>query len=239
LNNFTDLTGKTFNRLTVIKRVENNKYGNTQWLCECNCENKTQKIITGNNLRTGRTKSCGCLMIEKAINTGKSKKKYNTYDLTGEYGIGYTFKDELFYFDLENYYKIKNYCWSKNKDGYITAKNNKKTILMHRLITNCPSDMQVDHVYHNRWDNRKEFLRIVTNSQNQMNASLMPNNTSGITGVSWNIKREKWVAYIMVNERQVQLGYFDDFNKAVEVRKDAELKYFGEYRYKEKIKNEK
>jgi len=99
--------------------------------------------------------------------------------------------------------------------------------------------MQVDHVYHNRWDNRKEFLRIVTNSQNQMNASLMPNNTSGITGVSWNIKREKWVAYIMVNERQVQLGYFDDFNKAVEVRKDAELKYFGEYRYKEKIKNEK
>ena len=37
-------------------------------------------------------------------------KKYNTYDLSGEYGIGYTSKGEEFYFDLDDYDKIKDYC---------------------------------------------------------------------------------------------------------------------------------
>ena len=44
-------------------------------------------------------------------------KKYNKYDLTGKFGIGYTSKGEEFYFDLEDYDKIKNHLWYKDKDG--------------------------------------------------------------------------------------------------------------------------
>ncbi len=56
-----DLMGKTFGRLTVVRRVENQK-GQTRWLCECSCGNT--KEVAGGNLRDGRTQSCGCLAKE-------------------------------------------------------------------------------------------------------------------------------------------------------------------------------
>lgn len=58
-----DLTGKTFDKLTIIKREENDKKHNTVWLCQCECG--TQKKITGNYLRKkiNTIKSCGCSRI--------------------------------------------------------------------------------------------------------------------------------------------------------------------------------
>jgi len=165
-----DLTGKKFERLTVIERVENNKYNQSQWLCQCDCNGENSlKIILGNSLIRKLTKSCGCLRKE---NPSKIHKKYNTYDLSGEYGIGYTSKGEEFYFDLEDYDKIKDYCWNKDDNGYILFKTENEFIRMHRLVMNCPDDMEVDHIYHVNHDNRKSELRIVTGSQNQMNKKL-------------------------------------------------------------------
>lgn len=51
-----DLTGQRFGRLTVIKYV-----GESQWLCKCDCGNET--IVDRGHLRTGHTKSCGCLKL--------------------------------------------------------------------------------------------------------------------------------------------------------------------------------
>lgn len=51
-----DLTGKTFGKWTVLKRVENNLHGASMWECKCKCGNIS--IIPGSNLRTGRTKGC-------------------------------------------------------------------------------------------------------------------------------------------------------------------------------------
>ena len=57
-----DLTGKTFNRLTVLKRAEKNTSTNRpQWECKCSCGNPNIIIVAGNHLRTGHTQSCGCL----------------------------------------------------------------------------------------------------------------------------------------------------------------------------------
>lgn len=107
-----DLTGKRFGRLTVLEQAEDyikpNGEHEAMWLCQCDCGN--QKIILGTSLRHGRTKSCGCFDKETSAIQGKLNKKYNTYDLSGEYGIGYTSKGEEFYFDLEDYDKIKDYC---------------------------------------------------------------------------------------------------------------------------------
>jgi len=201
-------------------------------LCQCDCLGENSlKIIRGSSLRNGHTKSCGCLQREIVKEISQTSKNHNTYDLTGEYGIGYTKKGEEFYFDLEDYDKIKNYSWHINADGYVVT--GYTAILMHRLVMNCPDDMETDHIFHNRYDNRKEFLRIVTRSQNGMNRALQSNNTSGITGVIWRKDKEKWNAQIFINKKRVHLGYFDDFDEAVKVRKEAELKYFGEYRYKE------
>lgn len=53
-----DLTGLPFGRLTVIKRAPN-KGKMSRWVCECIC-GTTGLIVYGNNLRHGRTQSCGC-----------------------------------------------------------------------------------------------------------------------------------------------------------------------------------
>ena len=63
MSKLIDLTGKKFGKLTVIKRVENNRHRQPQWLCKCDCGKET--IITGQKLRTGHTKSCGCIIYEQ------------------------------------------------------------------------------------------------------------------------------------------------------------------------------
>lgn len=72
------------------------------------------------------------------------------YDLTGEYGIGWTSNtNKEFYFDIEDYDKIKDYCWYENDGGYVVTQRNRKTIRMHRLILNLSpkDDIQVDHIF--------------------------------------------------------------------------------------------
>jgi hypothetical protein len=91
--------------------------------------------------------------------------------------------------------------------------------------------MQVDHIRHKRYDNRKSELRIIDNSKNQMNSVIKKNNTSGCKGVSWDKRAGKWYAYINVNKKRINLGKYINFEDAVKVRKGAEEKYFGEYSY--------
>lgn len=96
----------------------------------------------------------------------------------------------------------------------------------------------IDHIHGDktRNDNRKSNLRIVTKSQNSMNKKIMSNNTSGVTGVGRNKSKKRWTAYIVVNNKQINLGVFDDINDAIKSRKAAEEKYFGEYSYDNSMK---
>lgn len=65
--NFTDITGQTFNFLTVIERLENSEKGRARWRCLCVCGNYT--IVTTGNLKNGAVKSCGCLRKTNANRT--------------------------------------------------------------------------------------------------------------------------------------------------------------------------
>ena len=239
MGKFQDLTGMKFGRLTVVKRGENDKYGKTQWWCECDCQlllpekERKLKLIPAKALKSGATQSCGCLQREMA---SKKNKKFNQYDLTGEYGIGYTSKGEEFYFDLEDYDKIKDYHWYISTTyGYvITGKRNseKQTIAFHRIVMNCEDpNIEIDHIHgiNSRNDNRKSNLRIATISQNAMNRKLSITNTSGCTGVC--PKDNKWRAYIYVDGKAIELGLFNNKEEAIKVRKKAEEKYFGEWSY--------
>ena len=69
-----NLVGQKFGKLLVIKRIENNKRGNTMWLCQCDCGNKKEAL--GYDLTHGRTVSCGCLPV--------GKPSPNRMDLTGK-----------------------------------------------------------------------------------------------------------------------------------------------------------
>ncbi len=73
-NSFKDETGKIYGRLTVIKKLDKRDNDNRiLFLCKCICGNAVE--VSGKKLRTGNTKSCGCLQKDKAIETLKTKTK--------------------------------------------------------------------------------------------------------------------------------------------------------------------
>lgn len=82
--------------------------------------------------------------------------KYNKYNLTGEYGIGYTEKGEEFYFDSEDYDLIKDYYWAINNGGYLTSTKNNKTLYFTKLVKNSKKTMR--YLNRNKLDNRKKNL---------------------------------------------------------------------------------
>ena len=234
MSKLKDLKGQRFGRLVVIERAENfilpSGQPQTAWLCRCDCGNilKTRSF----SLTNGTTKSCGCLAKELRV---ARMKKYNTYDLSGEYGIGYTSKGEEFYFDLEDYDKIKDYCWMINNRGYVSCsvRKNKKAIdiLMHKIIMDSPNDEDVDHIngISTRNDNRKSNLRKCTHQMNMCNYSKPKNNTSGVTGVSWDNRYSVWKAYITYRNKRINLGTYNDFKDTVKARLKKKKKYFGDY----------
>ena len=59
-----DLSGQRFHRLTVVARVANSRHGNARWLCRCECG--AQVEVAACNLKSGHSKSCGCLRREFA-----------------------------------------------------------------------------------------------------------------------------------------------------------------------------
>ena len=100
-------------------------------------------IVNSANLKNGNTKSCGCYNKERMR---EANKKYNKYDLSGEYGIGYTFKNEKFYFDLCDYNLIKEHCWYIGANIYMTTRINGKLKTMHKLIMPCLNKYVIDHI---------------------------------------------------------------------------------------------
>ena len=201
------------------------------WKCQCSCENNTILIVSQHSLKTGNTQSCGCLQRDRATDVGKNNKQYNKYDLSGDYGVGFTKQNESFYFDLEDYDKIKNYCWYKDKDGYIVNKTDEKIIRMHRIVLSANDDQVVDHINHHREDNRKCNIRLCTIKENNRNTGIRKNNTSGQTGITYDKKYGCWRASITVDYKTIYLGSFSSEEKAIDARLKAEQEYFGEYAY--------
>jgi len=114
-----------------------------------------------------------------------------------------------------------------NVAGYATGTIFTRQYLAHRVawaITNgeWPKD-QIDHINHDKTDNRISNLRDVTQTENQKNASVRKDNTSGVVGVNWSKQLSKWRARISVSGRNKCLGYFSDKKDAVAARAGAEI----------------
>lgn len=97
-----DLTGQTFGRLTVIKRVESNKDGRAQFLCKCLCGVETIKL--GKLILNGHCRSCGCGEYENRVNNVTSHRLSDTRLYRIWCAMKYrcsspTFKDHALYYD--------------------------------------------------------------------------------------------------------------------------------------------
>lgn len=141
--------------------------------------------------------------------------------------------------DNDDYSKYVATTWNQDRRGYARrntyigggrAKPKYKTILLHRLIADAPSHMQVDHINGNPLDNRKSNLRLCTQAENCRNAAKRKNSrTSRYKGVCWDSESRKWLVQIQVNEHQTKIGRFHSETVAAESYNKAAKKYYGQF----------
>lgn len=131
--------------------------------------------------------------------------------------------------DTEDLNRIIEHKWRLGTWGYAETRS-ENSILLQRFILNIyDANLIVDHINRNRLDNRKNNLRLVDKSENAINSDIRINNTSGITGVSWNKRINSWRTYINYNGNRLELGHYKKYEDAVRSRLIAEKQYYGDY----------
>lgn len=215
---FTDLTGEKFGRLTVIRRLENDKHRNSRWSCKCECGEIVN--VLGFCLKNGNTKSCGCFMFDEAskrhikhghVTKGKSSPTYRTwinmiqrcnnpnasyYSYYGGRGINVCER----WMNFENFLEDMGERPSKNHS--IERKDSNGDY----CLSNC------------KWGTSQEQGR---------NRSIQNNNKSGYKGIYKVNKTGKWTAAIGVSKKTIYIGSYEILEDAVQARKKAEQEYWG------------
>ncbi|AMW98434.1 HNH endonuclease [Rummeliibacillus stabekisii] len=164
----------------------------------------------------------------KVTNDPPLRKWRNKIIIGNTFSTIVTSKGEKIIIDNQKVPMITQHSWCLSKTGYAVANIKGTTTKMHRLITNCQPGMVVDHINGNPLDNRLGNLRICSAKNNSRNKGVGSNNSTGVLGVS-KLKSGLWRVRIMVNKKEINLGRYESFDEAVKVRREAELKYFGEY----------
>lgn len=141
-------------------------------------------------------------------------------------------------YDEKDHDLISKYSWhlQKGRTTYYaitnTIVNKKKTVIsMHRLIKGLPINKKVDHKDHNGLNNISSNIRACSSSQNSMNSRISKRNISGYKGVTFYKPTKKYQAFIMLNKKQIHLGYFPCALDAAITYNEAAKKHFGEFAY--------
>ena len=194
-----ELDGKTYGRLTVLRDDgSRTKSGRVLWLCKCSCGNKVH--VQSQNLKNGRTKSCGCLNDEK--------KRERFKDLSGT---------------ETNNFKIIDRAYSKNQRVWwncICKHCGKSVILNNNLIghqTSCGC----------RRGASKGYMDSIRDPESLKSTKPTAKSTTGVRGVYFNKRKGNYQAFINVDKKTKYLGSSKDFRKAVALRKEAEKEFWG------------
>lgn len=214
-----DLTGNKYNMLTVIEFAE--KRGNeSYWLCRCDCGN--EKIACGSKLKSGNTKSCGCLRI---IDTKKRirarAKEENRISLVGK--------------------RFGNLAVIKNKYPDVISKQWICQCDCGKIIELSENDL-LKNGYKSCGCKKIENAKKSNNRDDELSIN---KKNKKIIGVSYDKKTSKWQAYIGFKKKLYYLGHYVDKEDAIKIRRKAEdklncdfIKWYEE-EYKKNIQNEK
>ena len=139
----------------------------------------------------------------------------------------------LFYFDLDDLPIIESRRWYVDKDGYLTSSyyylGQLRIVRFHRIVAHAKPGQWVEHKDKNRANNRKQNMRCCSYSENNRNRGLYSTNTSGVAGISFDKKRNRWAASITYNSKRIFIGRFRDKEDAIIARLETEVELFGEF----------
>lgn len=200
-----DLSGQTFNRLTVLR--EDFSKNRTAWLCVCVCGNES--VVTGCDLKGGNVKSCGCLKLEetKKVNTKHGLRKHPLY--TVWLGI----KDRCLN-PKNEYYKDYGGRGIKMSDKWVDSPE----AFIHWAKPRWRRGLDIDRI-DNDGGYSPDNCRFVSRRRNCLNRRrLTVLNKSGYEGVCWYKKSGKWRSQINIHGKVRHLGYSESLEEAVGFR---------------------
>jgi hypothetical protein len=213
MGKFIDLTGQKFGRLTVIELAGKNKYKANMWNCLCECGNHS--LITTSSLRDGNNRSCGCLKREKLIEKNRKHGMRRTRECEIWYGIIKRCENK----------KDKEYKNYGGRGIKISEKWRNDFMEFYKDIGPMPSSKHsIDRIDVNG-DYEPSNCRWATSSEQARNRRTPKSNTTGVKGIRE--IRNKWAVKIKINKKEIWLGTFKTLEEAIQVRKEAELKYWG------------
>lgn len=143
-------------------------------------------------------------------------------------------KNRVALIDREDACKVKDFTWCIKGNGYVVTnishkvERTKSQIQLHNLIA---KSKYIDHKDNDKLNNRKSNLRPCEHYQNMCNHKVHINNKLGFTGISF--QRNRYRTRINVNGKEIHIGAFKTLNEAFIARKNAEIKYHGEFRYQQ------
>jgi hypothetical protein len=221
-----NLIGQTFGRLTVIGEGElyispgGRSYSTSICRCECGV---TKQVVTGSLIR-GKTRSCGCLRKQLMtthgqLSAGKRSKEYKCWNSIKSRCLNCKHK------------QFKNYggrgitiCdeWLNSFETFLKDMGLATT----KAIGLAPSKAHSLDRIDNARGYSKENCRWATNQQQAINQRVRCDNTSGVKGVYWDEKSNKWIARISINRKRKNLGSFLTKEDAIAARLKAEEEYY-------------
>lgn len=204
-----DLTGKRVGKLLIVNPTfYYDYYGRMYWECLCDCGNSTEH--TNVRLTKGFAVSCGCQDL-RYFHGDSDSPEYNSWT---------SMRRRCLMPDYKNY---KEYggrgiqiCerWLHHYPSFLEDMGRRPTPehTLDRIDVN--GDYEPDNC---RW---------ATPTEQSRNTRTHSTNTSGHRGVSWNKTTGSWQAYLYLNHKQINLGYHNTIEEAVEARRRGEKKYW-------------
>lgn len=159
------------------------------------------------------------------------RKRTSLFEVDGDVLKITTAKGEVVLADAEDLDLLKDHSWCVSLQGYAVSNiGGGRVVKIDHLVLGldkCKGKI-IDHKNHNKLDNRKCNLRFATVADNVRNASKVKGSANPYVGIRLT-KANKYCVRIGYDYKEHYVGTYNTLEEAIAARKQAELKYHGEF----------